>query len=179
MNSRENAVVHLSQLLTYPGNNYCELVQGAPQFPAEEYPEAAARLRDFAALTVDFSLTRFQELFTFTFDLNPICCLEVGWQLHGEEYARGTFMVAMRDRLRSFGIEESGELPDHFCHVLLLLGRMEQEEATEFITSGVAPALTKMRAGVEGKDNPFEQVLLAVESFCGVLSGDREEVGHG
>ena len=44
-------------------------------------------------------------------DINPECTLEVGWQLYGEDYNRGAFLVRMRAWMRSVGVEERGELP--------------------------------------------------------------------
>ncbi len=41
-----------------------------------------------------------EELYTRTFDLNPVCALEIGWHLFGEDYERGAFLVRMRDQLR-------------------------------------------------------------------------------
>lgn len=179
MDSRQIACECLSELLTYPGEDYPALVQKAGNALDAEFPEAARSLETFIEATGEFSASEFQESFTRTFDLNPVCCLEIGWQLHGEEYARGTLMVAIRDRLRSFGIEESGELPDHLSHILLLLGRMDQAEASEFIDSRVSPALDKMIAGVDDKANPFEPLLRSIDALLRALSGDRKETVHG
>ena len=62
-----------------------------------------------------------EEAFTGTFDVNPACALEVGWHLFGEEYARGMFLVRMREELRKYGLAESSELPDHVSHVLAIV----------------------------------------------------------
>ena len=40
---------------------------------------------------------------------------------------------------------------------------MEREEAGQFAGSYLLPALKKMLASIEGKNNPFENVLKAVE----------------
>ena len=34
-----------------------------------------------------------QELYTRTFDINPVCTLEIGWHIFGEDYARGALLV--------------------------------------------------------------------------------------
>jgi hypothetical protein len=39
---------------------------------------------------------------------------------------------------------------------------MEPQEAADFATACLFPALDKMRAGLKGKSNPFENALLAV-----------------
>ncbi len=101
----------------------------------------------------------FEELYTQTFDLNPVCSLEVGWHLFGEEYARGAFLVRMREELRKHGIPEATELPDHLTYALRLVERMAPADAGEFSARYLVPALDKMLAALEGKGNPYESVL--------------------
>ena len=102
-----------------------------------------------------------QELFTRTFDLNPVCTLEIGWHLFGEDYQRGEFLVKMRGRLRERAIEESTELPDHLTHALRLLDLMEAEEAAEFVEELLLPALGKMHHGWKDNHNAFWPLLEA------------------
>ena len=98
-----------------------------------------------------------QELYVQTFEFNPACTLETGWHLFGENYERGEFLVRMRAELRRHGIAETGELPDHLCHLLPLVGRMEAAEAAQLAREYIQPALAKIRSAL--KDNPYEPVL--------------------
>jgi len=118
-------------------------------------------LGEFLEQTRSFSVEGLQELYAATFDLDPACSLEVGWHLFGENYERGEFLVKMRGELRRLGVAESTELPDHLAHALAALGHMEPQEAADFATACLFPALDKMRAALKGKSNPFENVLLA------------------
>ncbi len=152
----------LAALLEYPGEDYVQRVERAAQALAEAQPAAAALLRSFQEQIRSSSTEELQALFTSTFDLDPVCSLEVGWHLFGEHYERGVFLVKMRQQMRRFALAESTELPDHLTHVLAVLGRMEPEEADEFAAACVHPALDKMRAGLGGKNNPFETVLEAI-----------------
>ena len=127
------------------------------------HPQATLLVDAFAERVENLNLEQLQELYTATFDLNPVCTLEVGWQLFGEEYARGSFLVAMRDHLREHGISEEGELPDHLTNVLPLLDYLEQDIAAEFAHNFVVPAVKKMLKEIGGKDNPYENVMRAVE----------------
>jgi nitrate reductase molybdenum cofactor assembly chaperone NarJ/NarW len=103
-----------------------------------------------------------EELFTRTFDINPTCTLELGWILYGQDYARGAFLVKMRQMLSAQEIPENGELPDHLTHVLLLLGRLPDDTAASFVTQEVMPGVTKMRESFKEKDNPYARVIEAV-----------------
>jgi nitrate reductase delta subunit len=126
------------------------------------FPEEPQILQRFASHVASSSLDELEELFTRTFDLNPVCCLEVGWQLYGEDYNRGSFMVRMRQQMRLLGIAESIELPDHLSNLLPLLARMDAAEAGNLCASYLLPALRKMQQGISGSDNPYEEVLDAV-----------------
>jgi nitrate reductase assembly molybdenum cofactor insertion protein NarJ len=88
--------------------------------------------------------------------------MEIGWHLFGENYERGEFLVRMREQLRRYGIEESSELPDHLTHLLVLIGRMEHEEAAELAGQFLLPALSKIRDGL--KDNSYGSLIADVQA---------------
>ena len=151
----------LACLLAYPDREYFARVRNCQAALADD-PGSEALLSAFAAAVGPMSIESLQELFIQTFDLSPVCTLEVGWHLYGENYERGTFLVHMREQLRECGLAESDELPDHLSHVLAVLGRMETGVACEFAGRYVMPALAKMLEGLQGKQNPFENVMKAI-----------------
>jgi len=155
----------LAGLLRYPSEGYSSGAVDACEILANDGPEIGLLLRDFAEQTRSLSLEDLQVLYTASFDLDPVCSLEVGWHLFGENYERGEFLVRMRCELRRLGVKESMELPDHLSHALEVLGRMESDEAADFAAACLFPALDKMRAGIKGKSNPFENVLGAAVRF--------------
>jgi nitrate reductase delta subunit len=170
----------LAELLSYPDKEYLEKVRRCRALIAEDIPEALTWLDRFAERIGPLSGTELEELFTRTFDLNPVCSLEVGWHLFGENYERGEFLVAMRANLRRFGLTESTELPDHLAHVLRVLGRLLAAEADRLLSTSVLPALEKMLAGLSRQENPFAFLLEAVR--CVLLSPSAvalPEVSHG
>ncbi|HKU23751.1 MAG TPA: molecular chaperone TorD family protein [Terriglobales bacterium] len=155
----------LAELFTYPAEDYRTSVQEC------EHLEPA--IAEFHAAIAPLPTAELQELFTRAFDLNPVCCLEIGWHLFGENYERGALLVRMRQELRLHGITESSELPDHLSQVLRLLARMEPERARDFAGACVLPALEKMLAAFSGTENPFRSLLLAVRQ---VMRGDYPEM---
>jgi len=170
----------LSKLLRYPHGEYQADAERCHTLLAGSEPEAGSLISAFCEAIRPLSLERLQELFTQTFDLNPVCSLEVGWQLYGEEYARGSFLVAMRRLLRDHGVEKSCELTDHLTHVLPLLDRLETGERQQFIERHLSPALAKMLAAFENKATPFRNVLAAVELVARATQRDHlPEAVHG
>lgn len=160
----------LGRMLRYPDEDHALYLASVSARLEDEAPEAACLIRDFSNRTRDFTTENLQELYTRTFDLNPVCALEVGWQLYGEEYARGSFLVFMRDALRRHGIPEVTELPDHLAHALPLLDRLDENDASELTQGAVLPAIDKMLQGFTGKNNPYESVLRAISGFLQVRS---------
>lgn len=170
----------LAELLSYPDERTGEHLADCRARLAGDAPEAAEALARFAGQIDGMTTEDLQELYTHTFDLNPVCTLEVGWQLYGENYSRGAFLVEMRQLLRRLDVPESTELPDHLTLVLRALGRMPAREADRFASKGLLPALDKMLRGLAGKHCPYEQVLAAIQSLvlspCGAA---LEGVTHG
>jgi nitrate reductase delta subunit len=158
----------LAGLLAYPDASYARRLSACRQDLADQHPEASQLLDRFAERIASLSAEEVEELYTHTFDLNPVCSLEVGWHLFGENYSRGEFLVTMRQQLRHTGLPESTELPDHLTHVLPALARMEPRQADRFTMKYLLPALEKMLKGLVDKNSPYENVLEALR--CVLLS---------
>ncbi|MBI2815893.1 MAG: nitrate reductase molybdenum cofactor assembly chaperone [Acidobacteria bacterium] len=162
----------IGELLAYPRGDYRDRLESWRTAPPFGDVEADSLLRNFLRQIQDLPLEQVQELYTHTFDFNPACALEVGWHLYGDEYARGEFLLAMRERLRRHCIAESRELPDHLSNVLSLLDHMEPQEARNFRDGFLIPALNKMLAGLAEHDNPYRYVLLALAKRLSSQTGE-------
>jgi nitrate reductase molybdenum cofactor assembly chaperone len=167
-----------AELFTYPREEYARAVErcraAADDFP----PQARQDLARFADRVRGKTREQLEELFVGTFDLNPVCVLEIGWHLYGDNYDRGAFLVKLRECLRRHRIAESTELPDHLTHVLALLAHMDAEEAGAFAAESVIPALDKMLAGIAGKESPYEFLLSALRKTL-ASAHTLEGVSHG
>ena len=161
---RPAAEVHdaLACLLTYPGlegsgSRYADAVRVV----SRACPETADDLSAFSAAIAEIGVGELEELYTRTFDNVADRSLEVGWQLFGENYARGVLMVRFRGLMRKHGVPEHTELPDHLTHVLALLARVPEELASALAGNQVLQALDKMLAGLRSHASPWTSVLEA------------------
>lgn len=159
MEAREGCYSSIAALLAYPDAGFGRRLADCRGLFAQGDPRAAAHLADFDAATRNAATTDLEELYARTFDFNPQCSLEIGWHLFGADSNRGALLVRLREELARHGIRESCELPDHLTHVLPLVERMRPDEAARFSRACVLPAAEKMLAGLEGKQNPYENVL--------------------
>lgn len=99
-----------------------------------------------------------EELYTRTFDLNPVATLEIGWHLWGEQYERGRFLADLRALQAELGIEEGTELPDHLTILLPTLAAMHDPEP---LLTKIAPALERIAAPLEEQGNPYRHLIRA------------------
>jgi nitrate reductase delta subunit len=164
MNSVTRLYDALAALLAYPHAGFAARIDACREALGPHQPEAASHVERFAEATRGLTAEALEELYTQWFDLSPVCSLEVGWHLFGENYARGEFLVEMRQTLRQLGLAESGELPDHLTHVLAALGRMPAKQADRFASRRLLPVLDKMLAELRGKGCPYEAVLEAIQA---------------
>lgn len=102
-----------------------------------------------------------EELYTRTFDLNPVATLEIGWHLWGEQYERGRFLADLRALQEEIGVASAIELPDHLTVLLPTLARMTDPSA---LIARIAPALDKIAAPLNEHGNPYRHLIAAVKS---------------
>lgn len=172
MNERTTTYDWFAGILSYPNAErgidirfeICDNDKGSSP-DAHLTPYISQQIEKFKKWIERLTIEEMEEVYTRTFDINPVASLEIGWHLYGEQYERGAFLVKMREILRTYQIEESVELPDHVTHVLLAFGRMEKPEADEFAVKYLLPALDKILEGFKDQKNPYENVLQSLKSF--------------
>jgi nitrate reductase molybdenum cofactor assembly chaperone NarJ/NarW len=164
----------IAQLFEYPTAGYRERITEAAAAIALTDAHAADLLGTFAEAIGGRSLAAMEELYIQTFDLNPDACLEVGWHLFGEDYARGEFLVKVRHEMRRYGVAEREELPDSLLCVLPLAARMAQDEAAIFRSKYLLPAVEKLRKAIPADSNPFAALCAALASL---LTDETAEQG--
>jgi len=160
----------LARLLEYPGAGdelaliAADLARGL-EASAGAGPLASAA-RELATFWAGRSPSEREELYVRTFDLQAPICLDVGYQIFGESYKRGIFLVTMRQALRRHGLDEGSELPEHLPAALRLLPRLTpEEEPRALVTEALLPALAKMRAAARGAELPYGRLLDLCEGW--------------
>lgn len=156
----------LAALIRYPGDETASAIAVAVERLVLQDGVLAAALEPFARFIRETPETDLEEFYTRTFDINPLCCLEVGWQVHGDTYDRGAFLVKMRGLLRDHDLSEGTELPDHLGAILPLIPLLDEAESRELRDVFILPAVIRMRRGFvsgAGADNIYDAVLSAIE----------------
>ena len=149
-----------ADLLEYPRGDVAGVARDCATSIAIDQPEAAALLRDFAAVVATLAPGAIEEIYTSTFDLDPVCYPYVGYHVFGETYKRSIFLLALKERYRACGITVDSELSDHVAPMLRYLVAGEDEEDVAVVArEAMLPALQRMTgraksAGHDDEDSP-------------------------
>lgn len=154
----------LADLLEYPNSGWTSKIMRCADNDA---------LAEFRSGIDALSLSDLQELYTRTFDLNPVCALEVGYHLFGENYKRGEFLANLRETEAPFELGQEYQLPDYLPVLLRLLTELGDDELrAALIGECLIPALDKMLKSLKETDNPYRFLLEAVRTTL------QSEVGY-
>ena len=139
------------------------------EYPNESFPSrirtAQNVANDFIGRVGTLSLSELQELYTRTFDLNPVCALEIGYHLFGENYKRGEFLAHLRETEAPFDLDQEQQLPDYLPVLLRLLNKLEDEELrASLIGECLMPGIEKMLASLKDIENPYRYLLQTVRT---------------
>lgn len=137
----------LSKLFKYPEDGFIEDVVNCMNYLEDFYPEAAGELKVFFEYMSHCTLDERQELFTKTFDVQPICYLDLGYVMFGEDYKRGAFLLSMQAEQLKINNDCGTDLPDNICNVLTLMTKSEDDDFVEDLTWRITiPCVKKMIA---------------------------------
>ena len=147
----------------------------------QSQPDVAPLLESFYHETEQRRLEQMQELYTTTFDMQPVCYPYLGYQLFGESYKRGAFMAQLNEAYHVVGYSAEQELPDHIAVVLHFVGLNSANRQGDFCQSllneGMIPALEKMvKMFGERSENPYFGLLTALQSF--LIQIPKKELGN-
>jgi nitrate reductase assembly molybdenum cofactor insertion protein NarJ len=130
----------------------------------DEYdPALHSELDPFLEHISEKPLTFQQEYFVATFDVQPLCVLDTGYVLFGEDYRRGQFMANLSMEHKKAGNNCGSDLPDHLPNILMLLSKMKDRDVAEELTcSLLLPAVESMIAGFRNRRNYYAGLLRIV-----------------
>lgn len=176
----------LARVLDYPGEQTQGVCEELLQRLRARGSPAAEPLAEFASAMRRLDLSVRQELYAATFDVNPACCLYLGYHLFGDSYKRGALMSGLNGEYASAGFDPGPELPDHVCVLLRYLderaaasapprraAREETgEDVTELLELVMLPALRILAQRFEETSNPYGlPVTAALRLLAGVADG--------
>ncbi len=177
-----------ADLLEYPTPDLPGQARACVALLGADHPQAAALLDEFCAFADQTPTGQMEELYTRTFDMQPVCYPYIGYQLFGESYKRGAFLAKLKEQYQVHGFDSGRDLPDHLPVILRFLGVLPEVDQ-ELIDEGVVPALGAMVAAFANKPDPYSGVIqalllvlgggpfdVALPSAQGMGMGENEDV---
>lgn len=150
----------LADLLDYPVTDWKLRCDECTASLDAENQSLVSNFALFASETERLSLSELQELYTRTFDLSPVCALEIGYHLFGENYKRGVFLANLRETEAPFDLGQEHQLPDYLPVLLRLLTKLDEEELRgALIVDCMIPALEKMLKTLGEGENPYRHLI--------------------
>ncbi len=156
-----------ADLLEYPTPMLARLAKSGVEWLAELHLQAAATLELFQCSVEELTSGRMEEIYTRTFDMQPVSYPYVGYHLFGESYKRGAFMAQLNEGYRIYGFSPGNELPDHVAVILRFLASSKEARTDDFgrvlRDEGLAPTLEKMARELNAQaDNPYAALISAL-----------------
>ncbi|MBI2271198.1 MAG: hypothetical protein HYU69_12710 [Bacteroidetes bacterium] len=137
--------IAFADLLRYPNKDYTEMANKCMAILEEYYPDAALELKPFVDYMSAHSQDEREELYTRTFDVQPICYLDLGFVIFGEDYKRGAFLLHMQEEQLRAGNDCGTDLSDNICNMLTLYTKTsDQSLLDELAVKILIPGLEKM-----------------------------------
>ena len=172
----EGAYELLAELLEYPRRSPHALAAACALAVRDRSPAAAAALDDVVAGLRALDSQECEELYAATFDLDPARSLDVGFQIFGETYKRGVFLVKIQRAVVAHGIDRGVELADHLPVLLRLLARLGDDEPNgedgrSLAEDVILPATAKVLTTFDARplDDPYRRLL---EAAVALLQSD-------
>jgi nitrate reductase molybdenum cofactor assembly chaperone NarJ/NarW len=165
----------LAALIDYPDEQIGAHLEACQGDLNRILPEAQASLAEWQGFLDQNPLWAVQELYTQSFEINPICPLDIGYYLFGEDYQRGLFLAQLRESQEEVGLTDEVELPDHLPVLLRWLARVYGSDLhTDMAAECLVPVLRRMDESLSPAGSPYRSVLHAITL---VLERDLSERG--
>ena len=161
---------HFAELISYPTADLAAAVAACSTLLRKDYPESVSSLERFTGFLHAQLPARVEEIYTATFDLQPVCHPYVGYQLCGESQQRAMFLMQLNRLYRRYDFVAGVELPDHVSTLLRFIGSHAPDDCgRELIEDGLLPALAKMEEGLDSATHPYSAPLQSLRSFLQVV----------
>lgn len=156
----------LAELLEYPTSRTPATAKLCAMFLADRCPAAAREVESMSRAVESADIRDLEERYSAVFDFHPTRTLDLGYQLFGETYKRGVFLVLMKESAAAHGVDTGSELPDHLPNVLRLLADLSAEEDPRDLADEVIlPAVEKILRTFEDDAGGYRAALSAVKSL--------------
>jgi nitrate reductase delta subunit len=158
-----NLYLLFAELLDYPGDGLPHRVEECSLALTTVSLEATKLLKSFQRSQQELGITRLQEAYTSTFDMQPECTLNLGYHLFGEDQRCGMFLAKLKELFDEAGVDTGTELPDHLCCLLRYVAATPASDTSNpIIPDCLLPAVSKIVQSMNEQSSPYQPLLEAL-----------------
>lgn len=164
----------IADVFRYPENGFMEQMLKVKNVINSLYPEQIATFDKFLK-EVDEKNSINEENYLKTFEIEGICCMDVGYVLFGEDYKRGDFLAKIQGEQNSCGNDIGIELADHLPNILSLMAKHNDKEFVEELGYGLL--ITAVKAMLDKFKDIENHYKFAFETLLEILESDFGNAG--
>ena len=147
---------YIADLFRYPTVETLKSIQRVQAILAEKDIVLASKFEPFVEFHADTQMTRLEEHYIKTFDVQATCHLDIGYIVFGDDSKRGRFLYHMKEEQENAANDCGTDLADFLPNVLTLLSKTDNRELSEELTvSCLLPSLLKMNQKLESENSIF------------------------
>lgn len=160
----------LASALEYPGEDWDARLDRCRQWLTVQEPEVAVQLVSFRRKMRKLGIAELQELYRRTFVNDPVCQLDIGYHLFGDNDNRVRLLAKLREAEAACEVDYAKHSPDQLPVLLRLLTKLDDKERRHaLIIEFLIPALGKMLDALHQANNPYQDLI---EVIIGALKNE-------
>jgi nitrate reductase assembly molybdenum cofactor insertion protein NarJ len=166
----------IASIFAYPESGYKDQMNELRTVLYTKYPDVIPAFEIFYNSLSDSDRVN-EEYYLKTFEIEGICCMDMGYVLFGADYKRGDFLAKISHEQKESGNNTGIELADHLPNILTLLPLHKDKDFIEELAYGlIIPAAKEMHSKFNNTENYYKQ---AFEVLISVLEKDFHDLPIG
>lgn len=167
MTSNQYSII--ANIFRYPENGFREQMLQVKNVIKMLYPEQLPTFEKFLDKVEEKNSIN-EEHYLKTFEIEGICCMDVGYVLFGEDYKRGDFLAKIQGEQNACNNDTGIELADHLPNILSLMAIHHDTEFVEELGFGLL--ITAIKAILEKFKELENHYKYAFDTLLGILEVD-------
>lgn len=166
----------LASMFRYPEEDYKTKMGELRNVLYTKYPDVIPSFEIFYNQLSESNRDN-EEYYLKTFEIEGICCMDLGYVLFGADYKRGDFLAKISHEQKLSNNDTGIELADHLPNLLSLLPKHKDQEFINELSYGlIIPAVKEMLTKFSETDNYYKN---AFEVLLCVLDADFKDLPYG
>lgn len=167
----------LADSFRYPDHKLDQQTEELLKLVMNCMPGKTVKVREILETQRLMTLGEQQEYYLMTFDVQAVCCPDLGYLLFGEDYKRAQLLVNLKREHSLAGVDCGNELGDYLPNILTLLERTTDRNFAEELGFIITiPAIRFMLVKLRNVRNYYKDLLEILLDF---LSQDFKGEGLG